>query len=361
MTLRYVLKARESLSITSLRRRFTVKRTLSLVVAVAIFGYLGMRGYHGVHDLLRSGVTIDYRYLAISTGVWLVGTALAAGVWGLMLQQLNVAPGYLYNLQVFGVSSLARKLPGTIWYAVSRVALYHQRGFARKPVIAALVMEVVALSMAGCIALLIGLGLGAGKVPWLAQLPGLGRQEVLWLVPVAILALIWIQPFVVRWFSERQHLNGNVDGQQPVLFTAGRYRLYGSVWMTGSTAVVAFAAAVIYYMLLAIGIHAPYAIILAAFGLSVALGPIGMWLPADIGLREGILYVALTPFLTSSIAAVAVLLLRIWVTLLEIIFGALCLTGLTHSWMRRAGHVHPPVSAAGTFAYPKDGSGESVT
>ena len=359
MTLRYALKVHEGFSLASLQRRFTVKRTLAVVAAVAIFGYLGVRGYHGLHDLIQSGVTIDYRYLAISTAVWLVGTMLAAGVWGFMLRQLNVAPGYTYDLQVYAVSSLARKLPGTVWYAVSRVALYHQRGYARKPVIAALVMEVVALSMAGCIALLIGLGLGAGEVPWLAQIPGLGRQEVLWLVPVAIFALIWIQPSVVKWFSERQHLDHSSDPQQPGQLTAGRLRIYGLVWMAGSTAVVAFAAAVIYFMLLAIDIHAPYAMILAAFGLTVALGPIGMWLPADIGLREGVLYVALTPFLTAPIAAVAVLLLRIWVTLLEIVFGAVCLATLTHDRMRRRVHDRPAVSATDSLVFPRDGSGES--
>lgn len=359
MILRSALKVPEGGPLASLQRWFTAKRVLAVTAAVAIFGYLGVRGYQGVYDLVRSGVTVDYRYLLISTGVWLAGTMLAAAVWGFMLRQLNVAPGFFFNLQVYAVSSLARKLPGTIWYAVSRVALYHQRGYARTPVIAALVMEVVALAMAGCIALLLGLGLGAGAVPWLSRIPGLGRQEVLWLVPVAVLALIWVQPAVVKWFSDRQHRVQNGGSPQPATLPASQYRIYGLVWMAGSTVVVAAAAAVLYFLLLALDIHVPWAILLAAFGLSVALGPIGMWLPADIGLREGVLYVALTPFLSPSIAAVAVLLMRLWVTLLEIGFGAICLATLTNSWLRRRGHGQPVVSASDTFVYPRNGNGES--
>ena len=54
------------------------------------------------------------------------------------------------------------------------------------------------------------------------------------------------------------------------------------VWVLGTCVVLAMAAGVIYYLLLAVDAVVPYMAVLSGFGLAVALGPIAVWMPADI-------------------------------------------------------------------------------
>jgi hypothetical protein len=95
------------------------------------------------------------------------------------------------------------------------------------------------------------------------------------------------------------------------------------IWLVGEIGVVVLAGGVGYFLVKSIELpdSIPYSSILRAFSLSVALGPISVWLPGDIGLRDGIMYLALKPYTSASIAALITLIYRFWLSALEILFG----------------------------------------
>jgi uncharacterized membrane protein YbhN (UPF0104 family) len=74
----------------------------------------------------------------------------------------------------------------------------------------------------------------------------------------------------------------------------------------------------------------PFSTISGALSIAIALGPIAMWLPGDIGLKDGFLYIGLSSIIGGSLAAVVTLLWRLWGTLLELIFGGLAGIALSY-------------------------------
>jgi hypothetical protein len=66
-----------------------------------------------------------------------------------------------------------------------------------------------------------------------------------------------------------------------------------------------------------------YFSVLVAWGGAVALGPLAMWLPSDVGLKDGVMYAILSPRIGGNEAALAVLFWRIWGSVLEITFGSI--------------------------------------
>lgn len=298
-------------------RRLSVRRLSVLVFAFVIFGYIGFRAIGGVRQLLETGVEFEPRYLFLSWAVHLGSIFLAAAVWTHMLRRLTVTTGYVFNVRVYGVSMLARKIPGTIWYALSRLALYRYDGWPARPVVAALGVELVTLSLAGLVVFVISSTLGFAENSWIGRYVSSAYLYVGTVIFVGL--IVWLQPIALRKFMERQQ-GENSSRQAYQKINIGD----SLIWLSGMSAVLFAGAGMIYLLLLSFDAKVPYAAVTSGFALAVALGPIAIWMPADIGLKDGFLYLVMAPFLTEPIAALAVLLIRLWITALEIGFGLIC-------------------------------------
>ena len=55
---------------------------LSLVFAIAVFGYLGVKAYRGAQQLAQTGIHFTAGYLLLSLLCQSVGVLLAAAMWG---------------------------------------------------------------------------------------------------------------------------------------------------------------------------------------------------------------------------------------------------------------------------------------
>jgi hypothetical protein len=308
---------------TAIRRVLSPKSTISLMFALIVFGYLGFKAYRGAQQLAETGVHFAGSYLLLSLGCQSIGVLLAAAVWSDILRLLGVKSGYLFDLQAFCTSAVARKLPGTVWYAVSRLALYERIRWPRRPVVLALIIEAVVIALAGLVAL--GLCLGSGAM----SLPGLGdTRYLLFLVLTFIAVGTWVQPIAIRFMAKRMMKNvaaGEIAQLAPVRFRDALR------WLLGETSVIVLGACVAFFVIKSIDVNmpVPFVPVLGAWGLAVAVGPMAMWLPGDIGLKDGAMYLVLSPLISGPLAAVVTLAWRLWVTLLEILFGRSC--GITLS------------------------------
>lgn len=299
------------------RWRLSPKVILSLVFAVIMFGYLGVKAYRGAQQLAQTGIHFTAGYLLLSLACQSVGVLLAAAMWGDILRRMGVKAGYLFDLQAFCASAVARKLPGIVWYAVSRLALYKLIQSPRRAVVSALVIEAIEIALAGLIAF--GISLNTGLI----SLPGFGNVRYLvLLVPLFIVVASWLQPIVIQFVVRRMKMNKSA-GESPVAQLTS-VRLGDALrWLSGETCVIILGAGVAFFLLKSIDATAPvpFASVLGAWGLAVAVGPIAMWLPGDIGLKDGFMYLVLSPLISGPLAAVVTLAWRFWVTLLEIFFG----------------------------------------
>lgn len=302
------------------------KWLLGLILSAGIFGYLSIKAYHGVQLIAETGLNFGPGYLLLAVLCQVLGVSLAVAVWDNILRRLGVHSGYSFNLKAFGISAVARKLPGTIWYAISRLALYEQRQYPRWSVILALAIELVSLSLAGLTAFCLGLSTGFVNIPVIAN-------TGLWLVIGigVLIGLASLQPWMIRWFLERRNSPLANDDELSIRFG------HTFLWLGGETAVVALATGVLFFLVKSIDAAAPVTFlpVFGAFGLAIALGPVAVWLPADVGLKDGFVYLALSPVLTGPLAAVVILIWRLMVTLMDVLFGLSCGASLGYSVLRR--------------------------
>lgn len=298
----------------AIRNNLTWKRVLSILLAVGVFSFLGFRAYQGILELSQSKVEFVPAFLIFSFLSQFLGVLLAAAIWSDILSHLDVKTPYRLDLEVFCVSALARKIPGTVWYAVSRLAIYSVEHYPKAPVIIGLAIEAIALALGGTIAFSLSLGMGMVSFPWL-------DEKIFWvLTPIVILVVSVLGPKIIDLAIKRtknQELSvGKTSTRQINSFDIFR-------WLLGEAGVAAFAGGVAYFVLRSIlpESSVPYAAVLGAFSLSMAVGPIAMWLPGDIGIKDGFMYLVLITWIPSSFAAVIVLAWRIWLSILEILIG----------------------------------------
>ena len=291
------------------------KYLIGFLLTSVVFGYLLVMAYKGIQQLLKTEIHFDLVFLAISLACQFMGVLLAAGVWDNILRRLDVASGYLFDLQTFCLSTIARKLPGFIWSAVSRVAMYKYESWPAYLVILAVVVESIMLAFGGLVALVIGIFAGAINLPVI-----INHVLVILVITILILGVGWLGPLAIRFAVKRINKSAK-DGEDAQLMKVGFWDILR--WLIGETMVIVLGAGVAFFLIKATDANTrvPFAAIVGAWGLAVALGPLTDWLFADLGLKFGIMYLALSPFLGGPMAAVLTLAWRLWVSLLEILFG----------------------------------------
>lgn len=294
--------------------KYTLARLIGLLIAVVIFTFLGIRAVQGIRQLVETGVQFTPQYLVLSFACQFIGVLLAAGVWSHILHRLGVKSNYLFDLQAFCVSALARKIPGVVWYAVARVAIYQLITAPKALVIIALIIESVTVALGGLVTLGISMQSGLVSTPWLDQ------RILLLAAPLIILATSFLSPILIRRGVERtrqREPEAMIPDNIPVSF------LDNLRWILAEAVVVLLAAGVPYFLMKSIDatVAVPFTSMLGAISLSVAIGPLALWLPGDIGLKDGFIYLALRPWTTSSFAALVTLVARLWLSLLEISLG----------------------------------------
>jgi|GEM_PF-1995512 len=310
-------------------KRFPVAKIIGLVVTIVIFAYLIWKSQKAICYLIHSDIHFAPIYLVLSLLSQLVGVLLAAGIWSDILHHVGVNTGYLFDLQVFCASALGRKIPGAIWYALGRFALYRKRRQPNSSVLLALIVEAVVTAVAGLAVFAISLGTGSSD-----YLSVFNKSNFLFYSILAFVFLIaFIQPTVIRLIAKRV-LENKGDKNNLQFYSLNLWHTLR--WLIAEILVVTLGANVAFFLIKSISTDISVSMggVLGAWGLAVALGPLAMWLPLDAGLKNGVMYVALVPFIDSSTAALFTLIWRMWVTLLELSFGLVSSISLSQ-YMKR--------------------------
>ncbi len=307
---------------------------LAAGLALAVLGFLTIRAYEGLLQLWLDPPRLAWGYIGLAVGFQVTGMAIAAQVWHRILAHLGIQSTYSFDFRVFVLSAIARKLPGTAWYAVGRIVLYHRAGFVRQKIVRGLFWELVALTLAGLLSF--GFGLLAGidrSVSGLSWLPHIPLAEIAWAVSgimalgLGLVLLGRSHRSLIPWLNRPGTDNRPSWG---ILLS----------WTVGEMIVIGCATGVVFALLKALdpsianGLFVP---LMAAFGLSIALGPLLVWLPADLGLKDGVVYLVLSQAISPPMAALLVLVWRITVTGIELLVGGAA--GVSLSPWRKASNL----------------------
>jgi uncharacterized membrane protein YbhN (UPF0104 family) len=252
---------------------------------------------------LRPGVfVLACLLLALSYG-------LVACLWGWALRRA-AGTRLVAGARIWFLSNLARYVPGNVWSYVGAVELARREGVARRTTLAVMALTQV---------LSVGVAVVAGLPVLLAERSRLGRPALLGAVVVAVaagLAAVFRRQLLAL---ARRRIPGFDPGDltpsaSTVALLVVGYAVYWTV--TG----LAFAALVASLYPLA---AADVPLVVAAYSAAYAAGFLALLTPAGLGVREGVLVVALAPVLPAGPALVVGLVARVWMMLAELAGAAI--------------------------------------
>lgn len=292
----------------SRRRRWV---TLAVVaVAVAALAIALARGWSRVSEY-------DWQLNAgwLALGAVLFGLAYTANglTYVRSVEWLTpVRPPRLLHLSIWARSLLARYIPGNVMMVVGRAVLAHDQGVPRRVTVAATVYEQ---------ALALGVT-SIGAVLFLALYGDPGEGALLWLIAAVPLILVFLHPVPFRrvssWALRRV-------GRPPLetLFSGRQVGVLFLMYAAGNVPML-FAMYALVRSAAGPGIGGIFEVGLA-FMLAYVISFITFILPSGIGVRDGILALALARHLPGGVALAVAIGLRFALTVIELVFVGLAM------------------------------------
>jgi hypothetical protein len=277
-------------------------RTVAVLAVVAGFFVATLAARW--NDVISLKWRLEPGLFVVATALLALSYGLVACLWGMALHRA-AGTRVLAGARIWFLSNLARYVPGNVWSYVGAVELARREGVARRTTLAVMALTQV---------LSVGVALLAGLPVLLAERARLSRPALLGAVAVAAgagLAALF-----------RRQLLGLARRRLPGLDPTGLTPSAGTVaWLVAGYAVywavtgLAFAALVASLYPLA---PADVPVVVAAYAAAYAAGFLALLTPAGLGVREGVLVVALAPVLPAGPALVVALLSRVWMMLVEL-------------------------------------------
>jgi GT2 family glycosyltransferase len=280
-----------------------------------VIGFLSKRAIDGFQLLRDSSITFEPKYLALSFTCHMLSYVVAGGIWSNILRKLNVRSDYKFDLAAFSLSALGRKIPGLIVYAVSRLLIYGARQVPKAPVILGMVVETTLLSLAALISMIYVTSRVKLPVGWF------GRIDVLIIILITIIIFLGLAgPRIIRFFTKFSKVKDAITNSES---NYSVFSLDTVKWLLAELIVIILASGMIFFFMKSIfpDNNIPHYTILISFAIPVFIAPIATWLPGDLGIRDGLMYLLIIPFVDPSIAALLTLTTRVWISALEIIYG----------------------------------------
>lgn len=278
-----------------------------IILGVSIYALYGLaRGNeHGMTLAeLREHITLGL--LLKASLAYALDLALAITGWVLIVGGLSGVWGWLAHVRIYCINAVTRRLPGSMWYLLGRVVMYEQLGIPRSVTLIASGIEYVVTLLGGLLVAII---------TWPIALNG-AQLNPLWLIGGLLLGGAILNPPMIRMLIKR------FAPQAHALNLRYRHLLgwtlfYTLVWCGGG----------LILFVLADAIHP------LAFGTLPAM--IGIWaasallpqllafLPFGLGVQELTLSALLSPFVGGTEAIVIALLMRVVLTISEVLWACI--------------------------------------
>jgi hypothetical protein len=289
--------------------RSRARRIGGLVAGLLVVAFLAVALIEGWSNVTAYEWQFDARFFAVSVLATAAALTMAAVGYALLLEQLSARPLPRARIvSIWARSLLGRYVPGNVVMFAGRVVLGREAGVPGRVSLAASVYEQ-------------GLALGVSAIAavgFLLHVGDLGRGPWLWAVALVPVGLVILHPRLFAPLSTallrrlgREPLQVFLSLRQVLLF-AGLYALVYAVLAVGVWgAVRAFA-----------GPEAGGPLYVGSgFLLSFLVSMLAFVFPSGLGVREGILALALARDLPGSVAIAAAGAARVVMTLTEIAFA----------------------------------------
>lgn len=279
-----------------------IKVLLYLVWAV-LFTFLAYTVWKSRNQLLPYLEKADYSHFFIVIVVYLIALFLAVLNWAVIMHAFESSISFWMHAKIYLVSMVSRRLPGTIWYVGGRMVLYKHLGVPSVKTASASGIEFIISFVADALlaAFFIPLGLNLSKV---------------WLIPLLLVAVVGLSVLRPKTIDK---IMGKL--KHPLTQSVRMSQVIG--WLFLRMALVLAGGVMIFFT---IRIFTPLGFdsllfVLGARALSGAAGMLTFLLPSSMGASDLTLLAMLSTIIPTSLATVIALLVRIYTTLFELVFG----------------------------------------
>jgi len=284
-----------------------------------------------LRDLDLSAVRVLWGPLVLSVLLTVVCVGLGGRVWQLVLQSAGHSLSLGACLRVQTTSNMAKYLPGYAWQLLGKGYLTSRAGV---PAGEATIVLLIELALSLLTAALVAWGfLPVGNAPPALSFvtPGLWWGGLA-LLTAAVLALPWVAGRALIWLSARMR-------RPSALEIRGRYLWRAALCLVGSWLLFGLSYALTTRALYVVDIeYLPIAIFVLSMSFVVSL--LTPFVPAGLGVREGVMIYALVSLLPGDVAALVAVASRVSLVLSEV--GAFGLVQLltTTRWRRNRSITH---------------------
>ena len=275
---------------------------LYLIWAV-LFAILAYTVWKSRDQLLPYLAKADYSQFIPVLILYLSALLLAVLNWVVVMHAFESGISVWMHAKIYLVSMVSRRLPGTIWYVGGRMVLYKQLGVPSIKTASASGIEFIISFVADALlaAIFIPLSLNLSKI---------------WLIPlglVVVLGLLVLRPKTLEKIM--------VKLKYPLAQPVRMRQVIG--WLLLRMALVLTGGLMIFFT---IRIFTPLGFdsllfVLGTRALSGAAGMLTFLLPSSMGASDLTLLAMLSSIIPASLATVIALLVRIYTTLFELLFG----------------------------------------
>ena len=239
----------------------------------------------------------------------------AIPAWRKIIQQQGIRQTYWNDAKIYCYSALGTVLPGRIWTIAGRASFYQQHGFSSIVVTISSILENTIIGIAAFLIYIIATIIQPQIGIW-AEYPIIGILIILACLPL-------IHPAVFQ-----RMMNSILRRMKKETPPENRYTSSQLIqWFTIEVVVTIVGGISIYALLDSIRPTTTEFLlpIIAAWAAGVAVGNLFFWLPGTPIFRDGAMFVALTPYTSSTQALIFVAYVRIWA-----IVSLLSLAGLVY-------------------------------
>jgi len=291
-----------------------LKKTSAFLIILVIFFFLGRSLYHNLEELSTYRWNIRPSLLILSFLLLIANLAISALAWKRILHMFSVRLPLDQSFKIMFVSGLGKYLPGKVWLYLSQVYLSAKAKVPKGVTLFSMILLFTAYNLTGVVVFVFSLF-------WWYKFPPL-LVLVLLLAFLSLFFILFSTPILnlmVRLSSliSKKFKEGLIPEELNINGGTGRV---GQIILILMIDWMIFGVAVYFLINSFYHIDLSQTVILCGlFAVSVLVGILSFFIPAGLGVREGVLSYLLSRFISLSIAILISLVMRIWITLGEMI------------------------------------------
>lgn len=280
----------------------------SIKVGFALFwlcliGYVIYLGWQSRTELIYLVNNADWSHFTFVLLLYLATLILASTIWAIIMQAMDGSLEWWTHVCIYFVTLMTRRIPGTVWYIGGRVVLYKQFGVSGIKTATGSGIELIISFVANCILAMLFLPFGLSLSNY-------------WFIPFGIatlLGLIILEPSILAKIM--------IKLKRPLPSPIERWRIV--IWLLLRMLLVLVGGLMIFQT---IRVFLPLTketlfLVLGARAISGAASMLSFFLPSSMGIYDLTMIAFLSTIMPPSLAAVVTVLVKLYSTFFEILFG----------------------------------------